>query len=125
MRTVLMNSSASVPRLDPDPSISHLLDRLYAVISFEEGDEPNWPGLEGLFSKHARITRITPEGTDYMDRASFLAMTRNLVEIGAYTSFFEFEVERDGRALRRHRAGLELVRDAAQQGRARSARAAA
>src|SRR5688500_6220290 len=78
-----------------DPEILELLDRLYAVISFEEGDEPDWPGLEELFSIHARITRITPEGTDYMDRKSFLEMTRNLVEIGAYTSFFEFEVARD------------------------------
>lgn len=77
-----------------DPAIAGLLRQLYAVISFEEGGEPNWAGLEQLFSSHARITRITPEGTDYMDPGSFLAMTRNLVDIGAYTSFFEFEVAR-------------------------------
>jgi len=77
-----------------DPSIAQLLERLYAVISFEEGDEPNWRGLEGLFSPHARITRITPEGTDYLDPASFLAMTQNMLELGAYTSFYEFEVAR-------------------------------
>jgi len=80
--------------IEPDPSISDLLDRLYAVISFEEGSEPNWQGLQELFSTHARITRITPEGTDFMDRSSFLDMTRHLVEIGAYTSFYEFEVAR-------------------------------
>jgi hypothetical protein len=89
-----MRSSPGVPQLDPDPSISHLLDQLYAVISFEEGNEPNWQGLQELFSTHARITRITPEGTDYLDRSSFLEMTRHLVEIGAYTSFYEFEVAR-------------------------------
>jgi hypothetical protein len=81
------------PRPD-DPAIAGLLARLYAVISFEEGAEPDWPGLEQVFSRHARITRITPEGTDYLDPASFLAMVRNMLEIGAYTSFFEFEVAR-------------------------------
>lgn len=79
----------------PDESaISGVLRKLYAVISFEEGDEPNWSGLQDVFSRHARITRITPEGTDYLDAQAFLAMTRNLVDIGAYTSFFEFEVAR-------------------------------
>ena len=71
-----------------------MLKRLYAVISFEEGEEPDWPGLERIFSRHARITRVTPEGADYLDPASFLAMTRNLLDVGAYTSFFEFEVAR-------------------------------
>jgi hypothetical protein len=77
-----------------DPSIARLLERLYAVISFEEGDEPDWGGLQEIFSTHARITRITPEGTDYLDPSSFLAMTRNMLEVGAYTSFYEVEVAR-------------------------------
>jgi hypothetical protein len=77
-----------------DPSIEKLLERLYAEISFEEGGEPNWRGLQEVFSKHARITRVTPEGTDYLDPSSFLEMTQNLVELGAYTSFYEFEISR-------------------------------
>lgn len=77
-----------------DAAIAHVLSRLYAVISFEEGDEPNWQELEQLFSRHARITRVTPDGTDYMDPQAFLAMTRNLLELGVYTSFYEFEVAR-------------------------------
>jgi hypothetical protein len=81
-------------QIPEDPAIAGLLRQLYAVISFEEGDEPNWAGLSDVFSKHARITRITPEGTDYMDPAGFLAMTKSLLEVGAYTSFFEFEVAR-------------------------------
>jgi hypothetical protein len=75
-----------------DAAIARLLKELYEVISFEEGDEPNWNGLQALFSEHARITRITPDGTDHMDPRSFLAMTRNMLELGAYTSFYEFEV---------------------------------
>jgi hypothetical protein len=83
---------------DDDPTIARLLEALYEVISFEEGDEPDWSGLQALFSEHARITRITPDGTDHMDPRSFLAMTRNMLEVGAYTSFYEFEV---GRQVRR------------------------
>jgi hypothetical protein len=81
-------------QLETDSSIAGLLNQLYAVISFEEGDEPDWQGLTEVFSQHARITRITPEGTDYMDPANFLAMTRNMVDLGAYTSFYEVEVAR-------------------------------
>jgi hypothetical protein len=77
-----------------DPAIADLLQTLYAVISFEEGGEPDWPGLEQVFSRHARITRITPEGTDHLDPVGFLAMVRNMVDLGAYTSFFEFELSR-------------------------------
>ena len=74
-----------------DPSLGDAIEQLYAVISFEEGDDPNWQGLRAIFSPHARIT---PEGTDYMDRDGFLTMTRNLLDQGAYTSFYEFEIER-------------------------------
>jgi hypothetical protein len=77
-----------------EPPLAALLERLYTVISFEEGDEPDWQGLNEVFSKHARITRITPEGTDYLDPSTFLAMTHSLVDLGAYTSFYEVEVAR-------------------------------
>ena len=87
------HSTASSPP-NQDPAIARLLERLYAVISFEEGDEPDWSGLRELFSQHARITRVTPEGTDYMDPSSFLAMTRNMLDLGAYTSFYEVEMAR-------------------------------
>src|SRR5262245_20368654 len=77
-----------------DPTIGQLLEQLYDVISFEEGDEPQWDGLKEVFSAHARITRISHEGTDYLDLPNFLAMTRSLVDAGAYTSFYEYEVAR-------------------------------
>jgi hypothetical protein len=96
MRWGVPMSIAQQERAEPahDPAIYELLRRLYAVISFEEGDEPDWRGLTAVFSEHARITRVTPEGTDYMDPSSFLAMTRNMVDLGAYTSFYEIEVGR-------------------------------
>lgn len=84
-------------RAADDPAIVQALSELYEVISFEEGAEPNWDGLQAVFHERARITRITPEGSDYLEPASFLAMTRSMVELGAYTSFYEFELEREVR----------------------------
>lgn len=72
--------------------IARLLSRLYEVISFPEGGEPDWSGMADVFSTHARITRITPEGTDYFDLPTFQAMAQELVRIGAYTAFHETEV---------------------------------
>ena len=77
-----------------DLAIGAVLEELYSVISFEEGDEPNAQGLRLLFSERARITRVTPEGTDCLTPASFVEMTQNMLEIGVYTSFYEFELAR-------------------------------
>jgi hypothetical protein len=90
-----MSSATATQQAVDDPTIARVLRLLYDVISFEEGDEPNWKGLQEVFSKHARITRVTPEGTDHMDVSNFVAMTRNLVDVGVYTSFYEFEMERN------------------------------
>jgi hypothetical protein len=89
-----MSAVAALRLGSEDPSIVGLLDELYAVISFEEGDDPNWSGLQALFSEHARVTRVTPDGTDFLTPQTFLAMTQNMLEIGVYTSFYEFEVAR-------------------------------
>jgi hypothetical protein len=75
-----------------DEGIRRLLTRLYEVISFPEGGEPDWDGMTEVFSPHARITRITPEGTDYFDLPTFQAMAQELLRLGAYTAFHEQEV---------------------------------
>jgi hypothetical protein len=74
--------------------LNDLLRHFYKVISFAEGETPDWQSMEGLFSKHARITRITPEAIDYMDLAGFRNMAEELIVVGAYTSFYEHEVAR-------------------------------
>jgi hypothetical protein len=33
---------------------------MYKVISFEEGDEPDWEGVKQVFTPNALLTRITP-----------------------------------------------------------------
>jgi hypothetical protein len=75
-------------------TLDRVLDRLYEVISFDEGGEPDWDGMKNVFSRHARITRVTPEGIDHLDLPTFCAMAREMLDLGAYTGFHEREVSR-------------------------------
>lgn len=77
--------------------IDALIRALYEVISFDEGGEPDWRRMSTLFSRHARITRITPDGTDYLDVPGFQELMKEALDIGVYTRFFESEVLRDER----------------------------
>jgi hypothetical protein len=74
--------------------LDELLRIFYEVISFDDGGTPDWVRMASLFSQHARITRMTPEGVDYLDLGSFRAMAEELIEVGAFTSFYEREVAR-------------------------------
>jgi hypothetical protein len=86
--------------------LERLMHRFYDVISFAEGDEPDWQGMSGLFSSHARITRVTPEGIDYLDVSGFQNLARELLEVGAFTSFFEHET---GRRVDRYGAVVHVA----------------
>lgn len=76
-----------------------LIREFYRVVCFEEGGEPDLERLPSLFSEHARITRVTPEGVDHLDVNGFRAMVRELLELGAFTSFYEHEL---GRSAQRY-----------------------
>ena len=89
--TTPTNDEPEPPTLPPLDDVMRLF---YEVISFEEGAAPDWTCMEGLFSTHARITRITPEGIDHLDLAGFRAMAEELIEVGAFTSFYEREIAR-------------------------------
>lgn len=98
-----MSSHARVETDDDFEGLDQLMATFYGVICFEEGGTPDLERLATLFSPHARITRVTPEGVDHLDVSSFSAMVRELVELGAFTSFHEHEVGRSA-----HRYGRVL-----------------
>jgi hypothetical protein len=77
--------------------IDALMRAFYEVISFGHGGEPDWERMQRLFSPHARITRITPDGTDYLDLPGFQELVKEALDVGVYTRFFEAEVLRDER----------------------------
>jgi hypothetical protein len=74
--------------------LDDLMRLFYEVISFDEGGAPDWQRMEALFSDHARITRVTPEAIDYLDLAGFRNMAEELIEVGAFTCFYERELAR-------------------------------
>jgi hypothetical protein len=75
-------------------ALDEALRRVYEVISFPEGSAPDWAGIRKLFAPWARITRVTPEGTDALDVDGFEAMFTEMIDTGAVLSFFEYEVGR-------------------------------
>lgn len=74
--------------------LGEALRAMYEVISFPEGAAPDWERMKVVFSPNARITRVTPEGTDHCDLASFQAMAMDMIDMGVYTGFHEREVAR-------------------------------
>lgn len=74
--------------------LDYLMKSFYEVISFEEGGTPDWETMQTLFSTHARIARVTPEAIDYLDLNDFRNMAEEMIEVGAFTSFYEREVAR-------------------------------
>jgi hypothetical protein len=82
---------------DDRNEIDALIKALYEVISFDEEGEPDWLRMRSLFSRHAHITRITPDGTDYLDVGGFQELAKETFDLGVYTRFFEIEVLRDER----------------------------
>jgi hypothetical protein len=75
-------------------ALEAILRRLYEVISFPAGGAPDWEGMRGVFSRWARITRVTPEGVDALELPSFEAMFTEMLDSGFVTSFHEEEISR-------------------------------
>ena len=84
------------PLLDSDVrrELDELMALFYRVISFDEGGSPDWESMAGVFSTQARITRVTPEAIDHLDLKGFRNMAEEMIEVGAFTSFFEREIAR-------------------------------
>jgi hypothetical protein len=74
--------------------LSHTLQSMYRVISFAEGDEPDWDGMKQVFAPNARLTRVTPERVEHFDLASFQLMAQEMLDLGIYTGFYEHEIAR-------------------------------
>src|SRR4029077_10465197 len=79
-RTDPMTPQRPAPSEGERASLDDVLTRLYEVISFNEGGEPDWDGMKDVFSRHARITPVTPEGTDHLDLPTFCAMAREMLD---------------------------------------------
>ena len=91
---VLGSYDPAQDRAKDGTSLEDLMREFYRVICFPEGGAPDWAAMQDVFSAHARITRITPEGIDYLDLQAFRNLVEELLELGALTSLYEEECER-------------------------------
>jgi hypothetical protein len=91
-----MDTSHSSTQLDAQEQrdLDELMHNFYAVISFEHDATPDWVRMKDLFAPHARITRVTPEAIDYLDLSGFRNLAEEMMEVGAFTSFYEHEIAR-------------------------------
>ena len=75
-------------------SIDGLVTALYESITFTEGEEPNLERFKSLFIPNAPFIRITPDGPNTMDLASFVSSFNERVKSNALKSFYEAEISR-------------------------------
>lgn len=75
-------------------SIDSIIEALYQSITFSEGKEPNLERLRSLFHPKAPFIRITPQGVDEMDLATFVSSFGQRVKSGQLKSFHESEISR-------------------------------
>jgi len=74
--------------------LSDTIRSMYEVISFSEGGEPDWERMKNVFSPNAHLRRITPDGVEHFDLPTFQSMVQEMLDIGIYTSFYEYETAR-------------------------------
>ena len=75
-------------------SIDGLINALYESITFPEDEEPNLERFKSLFIPNAPFIRITPDGPNTMDLASFVSSFSGRIISNALTSFYEAEISR-------------------------------
>lgn len=75
-------------------SIDALVNALYQSITFPEGEKPNLDRFKSLFIPNALFIRITPDGPNAMDLASFVSSFSERITSNALTSFYEAEISR-------------------------------
>jgi len=75
-------------------SIDALVNAIYESITFSEGEEPDMERFKSLFIPNALFIRITPDGPNTMDLASFVSSFSERVKSNALTSFYEAEISR-------------------------------
>jgi pimeloyl-ACP methyl ester carboxylesterase len=75
-------------------SIDALVNALYESITFPEGEKPDLERFKSLFVPNAPFIRITPDGPNTMELASFVSSFNERIESGVLKNFYEAEISR-------------------------------
>lgn len=77
--------------------LEQVISEMYASMSFEAGQRPDWRRQFELFAPGARLVRVNDDGVFEFDLASFQANLEAMIDSGALTSFWEGETWREVR----------------------------
>ena len=77
--------------------LDSVITRLYASISFEPGERPDWTMEEEIFAPGARMVRITDAGVFAFDVPAFRRDFERMIDSGQLPSFWEAELWRETR----------------------------
>jgi hypothetical protein len=80
-----------------DATIRHdrIIADLYASMSFERGERPDWRLQAEVFAPGARLVRVNDSGVFEFDPRTFRADFEQMIESGALPSFWEGELWRE------------------------------
>ena len=75
-------------------SAGRVVDEMYASMSFEPGERPDWAAQQRIFDEDARLVRVNDDGVFVFDPRTFRENLEAMIESGALPSFYEREVRR-------------------------------
>lgn len=75
-------------------TVGRVVDEMYASMSFEPGERPDWAVQERIFDRNARLVRVNDDGVFVFDPRTFRENLEAMIESGALPSFYEQEVQR-------------------------------
>ena len=77
--------------------LDFVITEMYAGVSFEEGERPDWRRSAKIFAPGARMVRVNDAGVFEFDQASYQANFDAMIDSGEMTSFWEGELWRETR----------------------------
>ena len=75
-------------------NVDSVVDSMYASMSFELGERPDWQLQSGIFAGNARLVRVNDDGVFEFDPTTFRQNLEGMIDSGALPSFWEGELWR-------------------------------
>ena len=81
--------------MDSLEQIDKIIKEMYAQVSFERGERPDWKRQHEIFAPGARMVRINDDGVFEFTLDSYERDFEKMIDSGAMPSFWEAEIWRD------------------------------
>ena len=75
-------------------TLDGIINALYASISFNEGEHPDWDLFRKLMIPDAKLIQVKTDGLDTMDAEIFISRFKEQIKAGTFKSFYEHEIFR-------------------------------